>query len=379
MRDTVSIGALLSTDGTYHWMGHNALTGARHAVIELNEQGHLDFELRLEHVNPKGRLECYGKALVALQSKGIRHVFGPITSASRKDIIPNLEQGGSLLWYSCPYEGFESSESVIYNGPCPNQTLLPLLRYALDAFGGQAFLIGSNYVWGWESNRLAQEVLDAASGVVCGEKYVNLGVTAFAELIDALVSQPPAFVLNTLVGESSHAFLRQLDRACTIRGLALPVLSCNLTEGELAGIGIMQTLRLLSCGPFFEAVDPIFIQQQYLRHGPHPYSHYYASTYAAVHLFAEAYQRSGSDAPEAICAALYTAPVQTALGDLEVSPRNNHTSLPCYIAELQGSQFIILHAEPGMQPADPYLTATDLSEFRTCRKLTPARHLRIVK
>jgi branched-chain amino acid transport system substrate-binding protein len=374
----VSVGALLSTEGTYHRMGRNALAGAQHAVAELNSSGLLDFELCLQHFNPKGIPERYSDGLAELHSAGIQHVLGPITSASRKDIIPDLEQRGSLLWYPCPYEGFESSESVLYLGGCPNQTLVPLLRYALDTFGNKAFLIGSNYVWGWESNRIAREVMEVTGGHVCAEKYFHLGVTAFDDVIQALLKSSPAFILNNLVGESSHAFLRQLDAACTSTGLSLAVLSCNLTEGELADIGVMQALRLFSCGPYFESVDPLFSLRQRQRHGPHPYSHYYACAYTGMYLFAEACQRSGSTDPVAVCKALYAAPVRTVLGLVQVSARNNHISLPCYIAELERGRFAIRKIEPGLQEADPYLTATDLDEFRA-RAFTAHRHLRIVK
>ncbi|ENA36846.1 MULTISPECIES: transporter substrate-binding protein [Pseudomonas] len=375
----VSIGALFSTDGTYRRMGRNALAGAEHAIAELNGSGHLDFELRLHHFNPEGRPERYSEGLAELHARGVRHIFGPITSASRKDIIPDLEQRNSLLWFPCPYEGFESSENVLYLGGCPNQTLIPLLRFAIEAFGGRAMLIGSNYVWGWESNRIAREIMEAAGGVTCGEKYFHLGITAFGEVIESLLTSRPTFVLNNLVGESSYAFLQQLDQVCVERDMRLPVLSCNFTEGELAELGRMQALRLFSCGPYFEAVDPVFSLRQRRRHGPHPYSHYYACTYAGVYLLAEACQRGGNDKPAEVCKALYAAPVKTALGDLQVSPRNNHTSLPCYIAELEDERFVIRHVEPALCEADPYLTATDLSVFRTRRHAVPSRHLRIVK
>jgi branched-chain amino acid transport system substrate-binding protein len=60
-----------------------------------------------------------------------------------------------------------------------------------------------------------------------------------------------------------------------------------------------------------------------------------------------------------------------------VSPRNNHSSLACHIAELRGGRFVIVHSEPQAVPADPYMTATDLTEFRQLSAPTP--RLRIVK
>jgi branched-chain amino acid transport system substrate-binding protein len=379
MRRTIEVGLLLSTDGTYKRMGQNALAGAEHALAEINRNAGYDFQLRATHINPQGFLHKYGEGSVQLMDAGIRHIFGTTTSASRKEIIPDLEQNASLLWYACPYEGFESSENVLYLGGCPNQTLIPLLRYALNTFGKRALLVGSNYIWGWESNRIAREILEAAHGEVLGERYVHLGSTHFSELIKSLISDRPSFILNNLVGESSYAFLHQLDAACQAVDLNLPVLSCNLTEAELAEVGDIHSLRLLSCGPFFEDVDRGFSQQQRRQHGLHRCSHYYTGMYVAVHLFARALSQCGSDDPDAICDYLHTHPQDSVLGTLSISARNNHSSLPCHIAELHDGRFVVLHSEAQPLQADPYLTATDLSEFHSLRASAPVPRLRIVK
>jgi ABC-type branched-subunit amino acid transport system substrate-binding protein len=379
MRHTIDVGLLLSIDGTYQCIGRNALAGAAHALAEINANADYKFALQVTHINPQGFLHRYSEGAVQLMQAGIRHIFGTTTSASRKEIIPDLEQNGGLLWYACPYEGFESSENVLYLGGCPNQTLIPLLRYALQAFGSCAALIGSNYIWGWESNRVAREVLEVAGGTVLLEKYLHLGTTRFSELIQTLVTEKPAFILNNLVGESSYVFLQQLDAACHAVGLNLPVLSCNLTEAELPEVGAMRSLRLLSCGPFFEDVDRAFSQQQRRQHGLHPLSHFYTGMYVALHSFAKALNQCGSDDPELICNYLYEHPQHSVLGTLNISAHNNHSSQPCHIAELREGRFVVLHSEAQSLPADPYLTATDLSEFQRLRTTAPAPRLRIIK
>lgn len=378
MRRTIEVGLLFSTDGTYQRMARHGLAGALQALAEVNGRADYDFQLKATHCNPQGHLQGYHEGALAMMAGGIRHLFGTTTSASRKEIIPDLEQNDSLLWYSCPYEGFESSENVVYLGGCPNQTLIPLLRYALKAFGRSAALVGSNYIWGWESNRIAREVMQAAHGEVLVEKYMHLGTAQFADLIALLVRERPSFILNNLVGESSYAFLHQLEAACAEAGVHLPVLSCNFTEAELDEVGALRYLQLLSCGPFFEAVDDTFAQRQFALHGQRPCSHYYTGTYVAMHAFAQALQQVGSDDPQAICGYLHAHPQPTVLGPLSISARNNHSSLPCHIAQLCGGRFKVLHSEPAAVAADPYLTATDLREFHR-PQAAPVPHLRIVK
>lgn len=157
------------------------------------------------------------------------------------------------------------------------------------------------------------------------------------------------------------------------------MLSCNLTEAELSDVGDLRSLRVLSCGPFFEEVAPAFSQQQHMLHGVCPISHFYTGMYVALHLFARALEQCGSDDPDRICRYVYDHPQDSVFGSLAIAERNNHSSQPCHIAELRAGRFVVLHSEARPLPADPYLTATDLSEFQRLRAVAPAPRLRIVK
>ncbi|WP_264830592.1 transporter substrate-binding protein, partial [Klebsiella aerogenes] len=75
-----------------------------------------------------------------LREHGCRHIVGTITSIARKEVIPLVEKHDGLLWYMCPYEGFEANENVIYTGACPNQHLLPLFDYLLPRYGRRPYL-----------------------------------------------------------------------------------------------------------------------------------------------------------------------------------------------------------------------------------------------
>lgn len=367
MRCTFDVGFLFSTDGGYKRLGQAALSGARHALAEINDDPLLDFSLRAHAVNPQGFVHRYHQGTQALLRDGARHIFGATSSASRKEIMTALEPHDGLLWYGSPYEGFESSEQVLYLGPCPNQTLLPLLRYALEHFGKSAALLGSNSIWGWENNRIAAEVMNAACAEVVIEHCASLGATQFADVVARIVAERPAFILNSLLGESSSAFLRQLDQACLATGLKFPVLSCSLTEAESECIGELRCLRLLSCGTFFEDVDLAFAVHQQQLHGAVACSHYYVSTYVGVHLLARALQQLGSDEPGGVRRYLCDHPQDTLLGRLKFSPRNGHSPLPCHIAEWHQGRFLLLHSEVQPLSADPYLTGAELSEFHRLR------------
>ena len=57
------------------------------------------------------------------------------------------------------------------SGACPNQHLLPLFDYVMPRYGSRPFVIGSNYIWGWEVARIARESLrKRAGGSLAGER-----------------------------------------------------------------------------------------------------------------------------------------------------------------------------------------------------------------
>ncbi len=110
----------------------------------------------------------------------------------------------------CPYEGFEANENVIYLGGCPNQHLIPLFDHLIPRYGARPYLVGANYVWGWEMNRLARELVGNAGGTVLGERYLPLEETSVERIIADIVEKRPSFILNNLIGPSSYAFLEAM-------------------------------------------------------------------------------------------------------------------------------------------------------------------------
>ena len=79
--------------------------------------------------------------------------------------------------------------------------------HVVPRFGANGFLLGSNYIWGWETNRVARDLIADAGGEVRGERYLPLGETDVSRLIDEIRATRPDFVLNNLIGSSSYAFL----------------------------------------------------------------------------------------------------------------------------------------------------------------------------
>jgi len=228
--------------------------GVFRGVEEVNGDPRLDVSFRVTERDPEGRLDRYAPLCrEILRGSGARHIFGCITSASRKEVIPELERFDGILWYPVPYEGFEASERVAYMHACPNQHLLPLLDWALPTLGTRAYLVGSNYIWGWEMAQIAREKIAAAGGQILGDRYLPIGDTELDHIIHDIRTLKPSFILNSLVGDSSYAFLARLTELKQETEFAhdVTVLSCNFTECEIDAAGEAAE-GLVSAGPWFE-------------------------------------------------------------------------------------------------------------------------------
>jgi branched-chain amino acid transport system substrate-binding protein len=356
------LGILFSTSGDYGVLGRDCRDGALTAIEELQGVGPVSIEPVFG--DPAGSGELYIElARKMLQEDGCRHVIGTVTSQARKDVIPVIEKHDAQLWYVCPYEGFEANPNVIYTGACPNQHLLPLFEHMMPAYGRRVYLAGANYIWGWEMNRLAREIVTEAGGEIVGERCLPIGDTDVERIVAEVVARRPDFILSNMLGPSNHAFLRAMRelgrRDPAFRPEHCPVVSCDLTECELPEVGFGVADGQLAAASYFDSLDSVanrsLKERVAVRFGSQRrVSSYFATSYATVRLCAEAVTRSGTDDPIMVRAALAGMETQSPLGPLRVELDTNHANLPFLLGRISGPDFIILEARPAAV-ADPYL------------------------
>ncbi|MCW4113828.1 transporter substrate-binding protein [Aurantimonas sp. MSK8Z-1] len=359
MSDPLDIGVLFSRSGGYALLADEAHAGVMAGIASVNEDPALDVELRAIERDPEGRADVYAaRCEDILRNSGARHIFGCTTSWSRKEVIPVLERRGAMLWYTAPYEGFEANDRVVYLHACPNQHLVPLLAYALPRFGRRAFLVGSNYIWGWEVNRLARDIVSDASGEVLGERYLPIGDVDVGRLIAEVRATRPDFVLNNLIGPSSYAFIRAYAALGAgdpdFRAERRPILSCNLTEAELSALDGAGEGHL-SVGPYFRDAGA---------HAPSLggaicRSSYYAAAFSAVRIFADAVRSTGDASPDAVARCATARRCDTPMGPIAIDPQTQHASLPVRIGRIRGAGFEVLQVSEAPVAPDPYLSRYD--------------------
>jgi ABC-type branched-subunit amino acid transport system substrate-binding protein len=383
----IPIGVLFSGAGPYIEVAMEGTLGAMAGIEAINAHKSFPFELVPLRRDPEGIADRYAELAEEMVRKhGVQHIVGCTTSLSRKEVIPVLEKTGSVLWYPCVYEGYEANENVVYVGGCGNQHILPLLEYVLPRFGRNAILLGSNYVWGWETCRIAREVLDRSNGQVLGERHVPLGDTNVERIIEEIRRKKPDFILNSLIGPSSESFLlayaelgQQDTDFCAEKR---PVLSCNLTETEVAKLAPAVAGHLTVSSYFQSLATPenmVFLSSLPNESRSNGISALFALAYSSVMMIAAGLSRNGG-ALDTIVESVTGQDVASPLGTIRLQPDNNHIRVKAHIARAtaDGTYEILREGQDLIDP-DPFMTRTStVVQGAPARSHDGKNHLRLV-
>lgn len=388
IRKTIPLSLLYSTTGTYAALGRDAVDGALTAVAEVNGDPASSFQFEPRVDDPAGNAERYAEfAEAAIRQRGCRHIVGTITSWSRKDVLPVVERHGALLWYAFPYEGYETSDSVVYLGACPNQHLLPLFDHVLPRYGRRPFIVGSNYIWGWEIGRIAREMTEAAGGEVLAERFVPLGSEEVDHLIAEIRQKRPDFILSNLVGRSVHAFIRAYaelrDSDPEFGADRRPIVACNFSETDLEGLSPRAKAGHIVTDIYLDKLDTeenrrFKARLAARRGGGRPVTGPFVFAYMAVSILAQAIADAGTDDPDVIRKVVTQRRFETPIGPVSFDPRTHHAGLRPYIGRSdEEGGFEVFDMDTPVIEADPYLVRSVFPAKPVSH--APAPGLKVVK
>ena len=349
------------------------LNGALLAIDEVNSNSSYDFRLEPHIIDPAARLDAYRAACERLlKHDRIRHVIGCYTSSSRKEVIPCFEKYDGLLWYPSHYEGFETSDNVIYPGAAPNQHIIPLVAFMIKSYGKRVYCVGSNYIWAWENNRILREIMTANDGDVVSEKYVPVGSLDVDHLIKDITRERPDFIFSSLIGDSRYAFVRAfLDygkRNPAFRADRVPIADCSLSEPELVRIGPIVDHGLIASSVYFQSIESDcnrrFIASYQRRFGERSVTCADAeASYVSVLLLAKSIHKAGTTASDAVRRAAMGCGIDAPQGRVTIDADNAHCYLTPRLAWARNDhQFEIFEEAPAPVKPDPYLVWLDLEQ-----------------
>ncbi len=364
--DAWTIGILFSRSGMMEIPSTQHVQGALLAIEEINASGGVLGRpveaIEYDTCSDLGLYRQYADRLLTQDAVGV--IFGCCTSLSRKAVLPAIERRNGLLWYPDLYEGFEYSPNVIYAGAATNQNSLPLARYLFRQGARRFLLIGSDYIYPREANRVMRDLIERHGGEVLDEIYLPMQPPG--EALDGLVRRvrdlQPDVVFSTLVGSDIGAFCTRYADA-GIDPADIPIASHNVTEAELLEVGRPECAGHITAAPYFSSIDTPanreFVRAYRQRFGAAaPVSQYAASSYAALRMFAMTLERAGEVDTQRLMSCARGLEMDAPHGRIVIDTDNNHTWLTPRVGVWNGADEFDLVWESGeMVQPDPWLVS----------------------
>jgi branched-chain amino acid transport system substrate-binding protein len=310
----------------------------------------------------------------------VKIIFGCKMSSARKAVLPIVEARDVLLFYPTPYEGFEYTQHCIYTGAAPNQNSVQLVEYLASHYGTKVFLLGSNYIYPHESNRVVGGLFKQMGGSVLDEMYFPLDVekSELARAIDRISQVKPDVIYSSLVGEGIAYFYDAYHKAGFDPG-RMPIGSLSTSEAEIAQMRRGAAQGHILSATYFSTLKSAENDQFLSAFSECTGSAISANAnaeaaYFQVFLYARALENAGTDDLQTVLQCLYEVEVVAPQGPVKVDSSNNHTHLWPRVARVDAAARPIVVHDPGkrVQP-DPFMVGQHLDTIRAAKPSTSHR------
>lgn len=376
--DHWKVGVLFSRTGETSAVEATMANATLLAIDEINAAGGILGRKVLAAFNdPASSPGAYKTMARALLNDHYRIIFGGFTSDSRKAILPEIESYRGLLFYPTYYEGFEYSQRCIYTGAAPNQFALQLAEYLLRHQGNRFLLVGSNYVFPYEINRIIADYVHHSKGKILNEMYVPLAAEAadVRRVIRQVQKLQPDAVISTLLGRGA-VMLYDFYAEAGLDPSRTPIASIGTSEAEFILMKPGAAVGHLSAVPFFQGLNTPaarrFVSAYKARFGPD--AHVTASAEAAyfqTHLYARAVELARSDDPDELLRVVGGLEIDAPQGRVRVSADNHHTALWPRVGRVNADGIdIVWEASERVEP-DPYFLFSSDDEWLRQSHATP--------
>ncbi|MGC2778119.1 MAG: substrate-binding domain-containing protein [Bradyrhizobium sp.] len=345
-RNRLRIGNFITFSGSPGIWGPAATNSALLAVSEINRRGGiLGREIELSFYDSGGPVEeVVERAKDALEFDDIDVVMGSHISAIRL-ALRRLTRGRIPYVYTPVYEGGERTPGVMAIGETPHSQTRPAIHWLSEAKGARRwYLIGSDYVWPWQSHRSIKTYITEAGGQVVGEEFVPVGNDDHDAHLTRVRAAKPDVVLISLIGTDSITFNRTFGES----GLAATTLRLAgaMDETVLLGIGADNTENLYSASGYFSCIgsdaNDDFISRYTSMFGADapPVGSVGQSNYEGLRFLKTAAEHAGSLALRPLAAAGRNLVYSGARG--EVTIHHGRAGMAMHLAAADGLDFKII-------------------------------------
>ena len=354
---TVKLGLLHSLSGTIAIAEASLVDAEKMAVEEINASGGV-LGRKIELVIEDGASDnptFAEKARLLIERDKVAAIVGCYTSASRKAVLPVLNQTNGLLYYPTYYEGQEEDKHVIYASQEATQSVIPAVEWLAREKGKSFFLVGSDYIYPRTCNKIAKPTIAKAGGKVLGEEYAPLGHTEFSSIINKIKAAKPDCIYSTVVGGSNVAFYKQL-RAAGLDGSKQTLLSTVVSENEIEGIGKDNAVGYYACMGYFQSIkspeNAKFVKAFKAKYGAdRVIGDPMEVAYNCVYLWKKAVEKAKSFDVDKVVAASGGIELNAPEGLVRVHPTNHHVAKKIRIGRARpDGQFDIVWESAMIEP-----------------------------
>ncbi|WP_342594820.1 urea ABC transporter substrate-binding protein [Salinicola lusitanus] len=293
-------------------------------------------------------------------------IFGNWTSASRKAVLPVVEELNGLLFYPVQYEGEESSENIFYTGAAPNQQAIPAVDYLMGQGVERWALLGTDYVYPRTTNKILEAYLKA-NGVAAADIMINYTPFGFSDW-QSIVSQVKDFgsqgkktaVVSTINGDANVPFYNELANQGISAG-DIPVVAFSVGEQELTGIDTAPLVGHMAAWNYFMSVDSDanydFIDDwvAYTGNDQAVTNDPMEAHFIGFNMWLEAVEQAGTTDVDAVKDSIIGVTVPNLSGGASTMMPNHHITKPVMIGEIQNDgQFSVVWRTPTTVAGDAW-------------------------
>ncbi len=373
-RPELRVGILHSLTGTMALTESPVVDATLLAIEEINERGGiLGREIQPVVIDGASDERAFARQAAALIAEAkVCAIFGCWTSASRKSVLPIVEQRDHLLIYPTQYEGMEQCSNIFYTGAAPNQQIIPAVSWTVGFLRKKRFfLVGWDSVYSRAANAIIRDEVEASGGEIVGEEYVLPDSTEVTRVVRTIAQTEPDLIFNSLVGDM-NLFYTRLLRAAGITPQRIPTVYFSVGEIELQSLSAPEIVGDYASWNYFQSLDRpenlAFVKRFRSRYGrQRVVADTMEAGYSGVHLWAQAAHAADPHDVAAIRQALPNQSFEAPGGRVRIDAENQHTWKTMRLGRIvEGGQFeIVWSSEKPIRP-EPYPSSrspTDWKEF----------------
>jgi branched-chain amino acid transport system substrate-binding protein/urea transport system substrate-binding protein len=341
---TLTIGFLAPVTGPVAAEGAGIKRGFDLAVKEINANGGvLGHPIKVVFADDKADPATATQAANKMITQDhVSMLFGTITGDT------SLAVGKVAGATKVPFSTAEMGTGGICNdyvwpfGETDPMILKPLVPVMMQAHGKRVALVGSDYNFPHNFNKLAAQLITQAGGTVVDEEYAPLGTSDWQPVVNKLAAAKPDWVLSAVVGGDAVAFMKQADQFGLLKSTA--VTGISLIQDYYPALGSIDDGRELVTRYSDElptAANKKFVQAYRAAYNwQGPIQGVAANAYEGLHFIAKAVNAAGNTGSDAIVKALKTTTMDGIFGQDKFSANHRFETAMQLVQIQPGGKYV---------------------------------------